>query len=95
MSVKKNHYFQAIHILQELHKEFPMYNMGRHLSTALEGYGDMWGITDKELVYALEKYKEQIEMDVPHTEESEIDRIIKEGMDLGLLFRGEEYEEET
>jgi len=72
-----------------------MYNMGRHLSTALEGYGDMWGITDKELVYALEKYKEQIEMDVPHTEESEIDRIIKEGMDLGLLFRGEEYEEET
>ena len=42
--------------------------MGRHLSTALDGYGDTWGLTDKEIAYALYKYRSQLEMDVPHTE---------------------------
>lgn len=87
---KKNHYDKALHILQELHKSFPNYNLGRHLSTALDEYGDVWGMTDKELVFALEKYKTEIEMDVPHTDESEIDKIIKEGMDLDNILKEEE-----
>ena len=87
---KKNNYQQALHILQELNKDFPTYNLGRHLATALSDYGDIWGITDKELVFALEKYKAEIGMDVPHTDESEIDRIIKEGMDLDNILKEED-----
>jgi hypothetical protein len=84
---KKTPYQQALQTLQELHKDFPTYNLGRHLATALDEYGDIWGLTDKELAYALAKYKAEIEMDVPHTDESEIDKIIKEGMDLDNILK--------
>lgn len=87
---KKTHYQQALHTLQELHKSFPTYNLGRHLSTALSDYGDIWGLTDKELAFALDKYKTELEMDVPHTDEKEIDRIIKEGMDLENILKEED-----
>jgi len=90
---KKNHYKEVIHILEELYRDFPTYNVGRHLATALDGYGDIWGITDKELAFALSKYKAEIEMDVPHTDESELDKIIKEGMDLENILKEEDDED--
>jgi hypothetical protein len=87
---KKTPYIEVITILQELHKSFPTYNLGRHLATALADYGDIWGLTDKELVFALSKYKAEIEMDIPHTDESELEKIIKEGMDLDNILKEEE-----
>lgn len=87
---KKTHYTEVISILQELNKNFPTYNLGRHLATALDGYGDIWGITDKEFAFALGKYKTEIEMDVPHTDESELEKIIKEGMDLDNILKEED-----
>jgi len=68
--------------------------MGRHLATALDEYGDVWGLTDKEVLFALEKYKSQLELDVPHTDENELDQIIKDGMNLDDILReqdGEDY----
>jgi len=90
MSRKTNYYNQVLHLLQELNKVYPTYNMGRHLSTALDGYGDVWGVSDKELLFALEKYKSQLDMDIPHTDESELEKIIKEGMDLDNILKEEE-----
>ena len=90
---KKTHYQQALQTLQELNKSFPTYNLGRHLSTALDEYGDLWGMTDKELAFALDKYKTEIEMDVPHVDETEIDKIIKEGMDLDNILKEDEEED--
>ena len=87
---KKNYYNSIIHTLQELHKEFPDYNMGRHIATALDEYGDIWGMTDKELAFAMDKYKTKLEMDIPHTDESELDKIIKEGMDLDNILKEED-----
>jgi hypothetical protein len=89
-TMSKNHYNQVINTLQELHKSYPTYNMGRHLATALDEYGDIWGMTDKELSYALNKYKGELDMDIPHTDESEIDKIIKDGMDLDNILKEEE-----
>lgn len=66
--------------------------MGRHLSTALDGYGDIWGLSDKEILFALEKYKSQLDMDIPHTDEEELAKIIKEGMDLDNILKEEEEE---
>ncbi len=55
-----------------------------HLATALDGYNDFWGITDKELLFAVEKYKAQLELEPPHTDGEELDKIVQEGMNLSL-----------
>lgn len=87
---KTNHHSKIIKILQELHSSYPNYTMGRHISTALSDYGDFWGITDQEMLFALTKYKSQLEMDVPHSDEKEIDEIIKQAMDLENILKEED-----
>lgn len=78
-------------MLESLHKAHPTYNIGRHISTALDGYDDIWGVTDKEFLFALEKYELELNMDVDHIDQEEIDEIIKDGMNLGrTLFEEEE-----
>jgi hypothetical protein len=87
---KTNHHNKIIRLLQELHSSYPNYTMGRHISTALSDYGDFWGITDQEMLFALTKYKSQLEMDVPHSDEKEIDEIIKQAMDLENILKEED-----
>ena len=87
---KTNHHSKIIKLLQELHSSYPNYTMGRHISTALSDYGDFWGITDQEFLFALTKYKSQLEMDVPHSDEKEIDEIIKQAMDLENILKEED-----
>lgn len=89
MTKKPRHYNQVLRLLQQLHASYPRYNMGRHLSTALADYGDFWGISDKELLFALTKYKSQLDMDFPHVEE-DIDNIIKEGQNLDTILKEED-----
>lgn len=91
---KGSHYSQILIVLQQLQAAYPNYNMGRHIATALDGYGDVWGLTDKEILFALEKYKSELELDVPHTDENELDQIIKDGMNLDDILKeqdGEDY----
>lgn len=90
MSRKTSYYNQAIHILQDLHKSYPEYNMGRHIATALDGYGDVWGLSDKELTFLLGKYKTRLDLDIPHVADSDIDEIMRGGMDLDSLFKEED-----
>ena len=78
-------------MLESLHKAHPTYNIGRHISTALDGYNDIWGVTDKEFLFALEKYELELNMDVDHIDQEEIEKIIKDGMNLErTLFEEEE-----
>lgn len=86
---KQNYYSQIVHTLAELHKDFPTYNMGRHIATALAEYGDTWNMTDKELLFAMTKYKAQLEMDFPHSDK-DIDDIIRDGMDLDNILKEED-----
>lgn len=80
---KANTYNKIIEVLQELHKDYPTYSMGRHIATALEEYPDIWGLPDKEILYAFTKYRAQLELDVPHeTDEKELEKILKDGMNL-------------
>jgi hypothetical protein len=83
-------YEQILGILIELKELFPTYNLGRHLETSLDGYKDIWGVTDKEMLYALKKYKSQLTLDVPHPDETEIDKIIKDGMNLDTILQEDE-----
>ena len=89
---KPNHYNQVINVLQELHKSYPTYCIGRHISTAVADYGDVWGLTDKEFLFALQKY--QSELDINTLPEEDIDKIVREGMDLdNMTFDNEEEED--
>jgi hypothetical protein len=90
MSRKPSDFSQIITLLNELHKSFPKYNIGRHISTALDG-SDLWGISDKQLLAALNKYKDQQEIDAPYTNERELDAIINDGMNLDHLFDEDDY----
>lgn len=91
MSKKPNYYNQVLQVFQELHKNYPEYNIGRHISTALSDYGDVWGVTDKEFLFAMSRYKEQLALDFKHTED-DVDKILKDGMDLENLFKEEDGE---
>lgn len=85
-----NYYRQIIHALERLQKAHPKYNMGRHLSTALDG-SDLWGVSDKELLFALQKYEIELNMDIDRMDDDEIEEIIKDGMNLErTLFEEEE-----
>lgn len=83
-------YSQILGILHELQKEYPDYNMGRHLATALDEYGDVWGMTDGEMLFALDKYRTQLHMDIKRSEPYELQRILKEGMDLDNILKEED-----
>lgn len=90
MSKRPNQYYkQIIDVLQRLNKAHPTYNMGRHISTALDGYDDVWGVSDKEMLFALEKYEIELNMDVDHVDQEEIDKIIKDGMNLNDILEEE------
>ena len=73
---------EIISLLQELHKDYPSYHIGRHISTALSEYGDVWGMTNKEFLFALKKYKVELGLDIPHIEGEELEEIIRGGMHL-------------
>lgn len=82
-----NYYRQILKALERLHKAHPTYNMGRHLATALDE-SNLWGLDDKELLFALQKYEIELNIDYAHTDE--IEEIIKDGMNLERLFLDEE-----
>jgi hypothetical protein len=85
-----NYYRQIIKALERLQKAHPTYNIGRHIATALDGYTDVWGVTDKEFLFALQKYEIELNMDYSHVDEKEIEDIIKDGMNLERMFLDEE-----
>lgn len=91
MSRTAHPYNQCLDVLKRLHQTQPSFSMGRHLSTALADYGDTWGLSDKELLYALEKYEAELDFIAP---ESEIDRIVKEGMNLDTILLDDEDEDD-
>ncbi len=70
---------KIIQIIKELHSKFPNQNILRHISDAISDQTTIWGIEDKDLLSALEKYKE----DIYFPTDDEVDSIIKDGRDLG------------
>lgn len=42
------------------------------------------------MLFSLTKYKSELDMDFPHIDEKEIEKIIKDGMDLANILKEEE-----
>lgn len=74
--MKKNYVNAFCETIKTLHKQYPNQNIGRHLEAALEGYS-LFGISDKELSYAMDKYIQTLEID-PIASEAEVDKIIRD-----------------
>ena len=84
-------YNSCIKLLNALHKEHPSFSLGRHLSTALAEYGDIWGMTDKELLFALTKYQTEQTLNEDNiSHEDYVNKIVKEGMNLDTILDEEE-----
>ena len=88
---KTQQYNDIIIILQGLKHSHPSLSMGQHISSIVYEYGDVWGLSDKEFLFALQKYKTSLELDFEHSS-SDIEDIIKQGMHLDTIL--EEQEEE-
>lgn len=88
---KKNQYNEIVAVLNRLHKSHPSYTFGQHIDTALSDYTDIWGITDKEFLFALEKYESELELD--HHSDLNIDKIIKDGKELNMDTEEEYFDD--
>jgi len=90
-----NHYGECIKVLVSLHKEHPSFTLGRHLATALSDYGDIWGISDKEMLFALKKYQSELGMtDDRIVEDEYVNKVIKDGMNLDTILDDDDEQEE-
>jgi len=82
-------------LMHQLSREYPTFGIGRHLSMALSDYGDFWGISDKELCFAIEKYQAELALDeqqlVPDDYIKEIEEDAKHLFDEKSEDEEEEY----
>lgn len=93
MKKHKSTYEEALSILHNLKEEYPGTLLSQHLSIALSDYGNFWGISDKELLFALTKY--QSEMEINMVPEREVEKIVEEGKNLEKLFQEDEEDEDV
>lgn len=89
--MKNNYLPKILSILKDLEKSYPTLSVARHISDAASEYGELLWLSNKELLDALEVYKEQLLMNQPPTED-EIAQITREAMDLSSILDEEEEE---
>ena len=93
MSTSEDPYYEKIiKVLMELKEAYPEYNLGRHLRYSLaENNGSyLWSKTDKQIFNSIIAYKERLMSKIPYVEESQIEKIIKEGMNLDTILDDDE-----
>jgi len=92
---KADYYKRALKVFEELHKDYPHYEMGRHIDTAFADYGNMWGMTGKEFLFALEKYQSELAMDEQQlVPEDYVNKIVEDARDFDHILDEKEEEED-
>jgi hypothetical protein len=81
---KINFFKKLIAQLQELHNDYPNQSVATHFAIALQDYGNIWGLSDKEVSFAIEKYQVELELNnfIP---DKDLDKIIEEGKNLDKI----------
>lgn len=94
MSNKIEFHDLVLEVLKDLKKKYPNQGLGRHISDALSDYPNYWGLSDKELLFALQKYVLELEENNPPPEK-ELQQLIDESSTIDKLMDGiDEYGEE-
>lgn len=90
--LEDKYYEKTIKILLELKEAYPTYNLGKHLQNALADRSSsyMWSKTDRQIFNSINTYKERLMSKIPYVEESQIEKIIKEGMNLDTILDDED-----
>lgn len=83
---------QILETLRQLKVKYPNQGIGKHFSEALLDYPNYWGMSDKELLFALERYVLELEENNPPPEQ-ELQQLIEDSSSLDKLRKGINYEE--
>lgn len=81
---QKNYKSEILSTIKEIFKKFPNQLVSTHLSLAFSDYASIDGISDKEILFLLDKYKYEKELDIEIQHDASIDRIIEEGQNLSI-----------
>lgn len=92
--MKKDNFQLILDKLVELHKKHKTYSFGRIQSMAFADYKDTWGMTDRECLFALEKYECELELDSdPIASEDYMEKLYKDVENFdSILEEGDEDE---
>jgi hypothetical protein len=86
-----NYFKECLSVLERLHTAYPSFSVGRHLATATSDYGDVWGMTNKEMFHALQKYEMELTLNKSTLKHEEyVQTIIKDAMDMDVLTEEED-----
>lgn len=82
---KENYTKKFFDLLKDLKEQFPTWELSRHISGMLEEYNvnNCWGVSDKELYFALDKYAQALALD---DTTDDISRIIQDGINLDAMM---------
>lgn len=78
---------QILDVLRQLKAKYPNQGIGKHLSEALLDYPNYWGLSDKEFLFALEKYVLELEENNPIPAE-ELKKLMEDSESLDKLRDG-------
>jgi len=87
---QKNYFNSIIRTLKDLKKEHPNQEVSNHISGALADYQDIWGVSDKEFDFALNKYRATLSLDKKDIDDAYIAKIIKDGQNLDTILDDED-----
>lgn len=94
MNKRINYKKEIERVIHELHISHSDYNTGRHFSMAFGEYGDVWDMSDKEMLFALEKYQAELQLDENNiAPEDYVNKIVKDGMNLDEMDWQEDEDE--
>lgn len=77
-----------INVLKDLYKKYPDMDVCRHISDATAEFPSIWGVNNKEFLYQIEKYKVELDNNLPS--EREVEQLYKDSLDIEHIL----YEEE-
>jgi hypothetical protein len=91
-----NYYNRILKLLGDLKISHPNYNIGKHLATSLDDIElkNVWGMSDETLYEKIKDYQISLELDVNH-DDSEIEKILKDGMHLNDILNEESDDEDN
>jgi len=79
--INKEDFNNIISLLKELNKTYPNQGIARHIHDATLEYSNLWGMKDSELLFALTKYKAELDLNI--VDEKEVEAIVNDGINLG------------
>ncbi len=90
----KNVTFQSItDKLLEINKKHPSYSFSNITSMAFAEYKDIWGLTNRECLFALEKYEAELELDSDNIASPEyLEKLYKDVENFDDILKEDEDE---